>query len=157
MRVLVLIPTNPTTTILPGSGVVAGGDRADAPLGYFRVWYEGNTTATNLQRYADRVHCAADRMLTCYPTSAVRNAPAEDFISLGFYLPDTGEFDWQVPHWRPALSEWLGRPVTDEDLTTTLAQHEARREMKRLRSGTPEDQMNARFLSQNGPAPYRGL
>lgn len=157
MTVLVLIPTDPTTTIHPGSGVVTGGDRSDAPPGYLRVWYEGSTTATNLQRWADRVHCAADRMLTGYPTSAVRNAPGDDFIALGFYSPDTGEFDWQVPHWRTALSEWLGRPVTDDDLTTTISHHQALREMKRLRAGTTQDQMNSQFLSKSGPAPYRGL
>jgi hypothetical protein len=126
MNVLVLIPFV-ETSIAPGSGVVTGGDRGDADSGELRVWFEGNLfNAVNLQRWADRVHCAAERMRTNYPTTAVRNFPGECFRAVAFYDPETGRFDWQVPGWRALLSDWLGRPVEDEDLQTSLVAHEER-------------------------------
>lgn len=125
MTVLVLIP-EPGTGIDPGSGVVAGTPGTPGPpTGYLTVWYEGNRHgAVNLERWADRVHNAADRMLTRYPTIAMRNLPAEQLRAIGTYDPDTGEFTPGIPHWRAALEAWLGRPVTDDDLTPS---HAARR------------------------------
>lgn len=149
MTVLVLIPAV-EGIITPKSGVVTGGDRAGAPLGHFRVWFEGNAHgAVNLNTWADRIHCATDRMLNGYPTTAVRNLPAEQFRAIGFYDPEKGEFDWQVPHWRSALSEWLGKPVTSEDITTTLAHHEKQRAIARLRQGSPQQQLLAKMLPEN--------
>lgn len=157
-RVLVLVPWDATAGIAPGSGVVTGGDREGTPLGHMRVWFEGNLNgAVNLQRWADRVHNAADRMLTNYPTTAVLEASGDHFRALGFYDPESGTFDWQVPHWREALSEWLGHPVTPEDLTTTVGSHAARRTMQRLRAGSPAEQQQAALLSRQGPHPYRNL
>jgi len=121
MSVIVLVP-RAAGPIAPASGVVTGGARDGLEAGHFRVWFEGNLYgATNLRHWADRIHCAADRMLSTYPTTAVLNLPADDFQALGFYDLATGTFDWQVPHWRSSLAAWLGRPVTDEDITTTLA------------------------------------
>lgn len=157
MAVMVLIPSV-VGPIARGSGVVTGGERAHAPLGHMRVWFEGNLNgAVNLERWADRVHCAADRMLSGYPTTAVRDLPGAQFQAVAFYDPGSGIFDWQVPYWRSALSEWLGRSIVDEDIETSLALHESKRAMSRLRSGAPQERMMADLLSRHGPANFRGI
>lgn len=158
MAVLVLLPDS-DLGIDRGSGVVLvpGPPGQGVPVGSFRVWFEGNRHgAANMERWADRVHHAADRALAGYPTVATGVFPAEKFRALGFYDPATGRFDWQVPRWRTALSEYLGRPVTDEDITTTVTAHDARRAMAASRTGTAMQQQQARALSAHDPAPYRG-
>jgi len=123
MAILVLV-AEPGTGIDPGSGIVAGVLDANTPPGHFRVWFEGNRNgAVNLQRWADRVHCAADRMVTSYPTIAVRDIDSLYFKALGTYDITTGLFTWGVPHWRESLSAWLGRPVEDDDLVTSVAEN----------------------------------
>lgn len=158
---LVLIPAPDVAATLgidPGSGIVAGKPASSTPPGHFRVWFEGNRHgAINLQRWADRVDCAAGRMLTNYPTVAVRDLPAESFLALATYEADTGNFSWGYPMWRDPLTAWLGHPVTDEDITTSNARHAARRGMAQLRAGTPEQQAQAHMLTHFGPAPYRGI
>lgn len=128
MRVLVVVVVpEGASGIDAGSGVVVASPREQGtPDGFFRVWFEGNRHgAVNLVRWADRVHCAAERMLAQSPTVAVRDVPIDDVRALGTYDAESGRFEWGVPHWRETLSAWLGRPVVDEDLVSSVAERRA--------------------------------
>lgn len=66
--------------IEPKSGIV-GINKND---GNVLIYYEGNLHgASNLETYEERVKCAAGRMFTRYPTSAMRNANEADLMKVG--------------------------------------------------------------------------
>jgi hypothetical protein len=150
----------------PGSGVVAMPDSNDREPGVtaagdregrISVWFEGNRFgAINLQRWADRVFCAADRMVSRYPTRAVAVLAEDDFTCVGLFALDTGMFSWQVPDPMTVLQNWSSTPMTVEDLVTSSAVHEAGRAMADLRASGPAGMMQAQMLSAHGPALYRG-
>lgn len=142
-----------------GSGIVTSDWTTPSPAGLIRVWFQGNRhNAVNLVRWADRVYCCADRMQTHYPTAALAALPRHEFTALGTYDTVTGAFAFPDPtHATTVLTGWLGHTPGDTDLHTTVGAHDARRHMAALRTGTPEQQMHARLLSQHGPLPYKGL
>ena len=75
-------------TIIDGSGIVgvARGDRTT-------VYYEGNLNgASNLERYSERLVCAAGRLFKTYPTIAMtsydQEAMNENFVAVGVVTDD---------------------------------------------------------------------
>jgi hypothetical protein len=110
-RFLVYVPNAGNTLgIAPGSAVVApegASEIADRVL----VHYEGNLHgAENLQRYVDRVHCAAGRAAYRYPTIALASAHASDLTRVGRYDLTRGQLTVENAQ---ALEAWLEGPVGD--------------------------------------------
>lgn len=84
------VPTQPShlDLVTGASGIVTDGVVVDGRL---HAYYEGNLyNAVNLRRWVDRVACAAERLLTAYPTTARVSVAPTDLSVVGQYDPVTG-------------------------------------------------------------------
>src|SRR5262245_35530396 len=74
------------------AGIVARAEEWQAaqlqePRGCITVYFEGNLyDAENLQTLAERIACAADRLVHRYPTIARARCEARDFAATGLVL-----------------------------------------------------------------------
>lgn len=124
-RVYVPAPDHPAVAdIAPGSGVVG---RAQGAM--VLADFEGNLHgADNIRTLADRLHHAAGRAATRYPTVARRLVPAEALLAVGWYDEQSGRLVPDDAEAEAHLAGWLGRQALDPDeLETTGAFHEHRR------------------------------
>jgi hypothetical protein len=131
-------PDRPVLAIEPGSGIVGG--RQFAPEGRLAVDYEGNVYQTpQFARFASRVHHAAGRHSTNYPTVARAWAKAEDLVCIGEFNESSGEVIIYGDEERGLLCRWLGVDELDADeLQAEGARFEMRREIIAARaSGNP--------------------
>jgi hypothetical protein len=136
-------------TIDAGSGIVG---TASDELGRTLVDFEGNRYgAVNLVTYADRVHCAADRHVVRYPTTARALLDTITLVRVGTFDPETGDIDLlgadeDPDAARARIAAWCGVTPADVDaqLRTTSARHQMRREIAAARaSGNPDLQFAA--------------
>lgn len=89
--------------IRPGSAIV-GEIRGDM----IETHYEGGG-ASNVQTFEDRIHQAAGRRMTRYPTSALRAWPADELVVVGTVAYSNALRHWYVADVsdRQALDAWL--------------------------------------------------
>jgi hypothetical protein len=110
----VFVPSGNVSGLIDrGSGIV--GVKLDDPRseeGTILVHFEGNRFgALNLQRWADRVSCAADRLLAKYPTVASAVLMTSDLREVGSFDPDTGSVCLYDEDSRALVGNWLGSEV----------------------------------------------
>lgn len=116
--------------------------------------FEGNIYgAVNLATWADRIHSAAGRAETKYPTTARRSVRISDLVLVGSYESDTGEVDLSQSELSPEetrtlVEEWTGGTVEVETLTANIGYHESKRMLLILKEGTPEQRMQAAWLER---------
>jgi hypothetical protein len=148
----VWIPTATVTDLAPASVVVtAETPEPTDPPGMTLGWFEGNIhRASGLERFADRAHLAAGRMLERYPTSAMRAFRPSELRLIGHLDMVTGEIHL-IDQAGDDLVAWLGiEPgALVEELLTTSARHMARRELRTV------DPVTREFLRRHGPPIYR--
>lgn len=128
--------------ILPGSGIV-GRPRGGSIL----ADYEGNRfNGPSLAVYADRVHHAAGRAATGYPTVARSLMPADALTPVAFYDDQEGQIVPDDAQAEQMICAWLGAELLDAaQLRTTGASHERRREIRAaLASHNPAVRLFAR-------------
>jgi hypothetical protein len=111
------------------------------------VYFEGNRYgAVNLQRWADRVECAAGRLTAKYPTSALCAAERDDIQLLGLF--DGGAVQLDDPDDRSAIARWCGE-TDDEQLTITTVEHQRRGSRAALLHAAGGDELSARTLARH--------
>lgn len=116
------------TEIAAGSGIVGSSDPEDADR--VIIDYEGNLyTASNVVTFADRVHVAAGRHTSRYPTVARQRVSAADVVAVGEW--DGNEGIVRVTH-PETLATWLGAPATADELMATDARYEQVRAWRQL-------------------------
>ena len=142
----VFVPTDParTLSIDSGSGIVG---TVDGPMTV--IDYEGNRYgSTSMVTWADRVHHAAGRHADRYPTVARSVVPAVTLVQVGTFDSERGQV-----HLDPAqgarVADWLGIPqaAMDDQLRTTSARHQMRREVDALRAD-PARRVEADWLAR---------
>lgn len=142
-RVYVPVAGHPAVAdVLPGSGIVGAPEG-----GHVLIDFEGNRNgASNIVTFADRVHHAAGRAATRYPTVARRLVPREAVSEVGGYDEDEGVVVLDGPDAAETLAAWLGVAALDEaQLRSTGAHHERRREAQAaMRSLNPALRLWAR-------------
>lgn len=114
MRVTIYVPrpgSGAASHLLPGSAVVADPTReAD---GMLTCWYEGNVgnRAINLRDFYSRLCCAAGRLVSSYPTTALSGFPVTDLIPVGVFDADRNVvLEIFAPE---TLVAWCGEGVGD--------------------------------------------
>lgn len=144
LRVYVPVSGHPASAgILPGSGIV-GTPQAG---GRILADYEGNRFGgDSLVVYADRVHHAAGRHTSRYPTVARSLVPADSLREVGWWDQDTGLVAPHGPDEAALLAGWLGTEhLDDRELQATSGGHAIRRELRAaLASPDPAMRMFAR-------------
>lgn len=115
----VFVPANDHLAFIdPRSAIVA--PVAATQSAEFMVWFEGNRLgADNLHRYVERVHCAAGRADTRYPTTAIAQAQLAQLRQVGTYDFLLGRLTVAD---EDALKAWLDGERLDCDLDTSAAQ-----------------------------------
>jgi hypothetical protein len=110
-----------------GSGIVSA--TSDENIGILRVhdrvhidhvivYFEGNRYgAMNLRRWVDRVSCAADRLLTKYPTVAVACLDRTTLLEVGTLDPTAGVATLHDEQCREIVARWAGEDVKVEEYT----------------------------------------
>ena len=106
--------------ILKGSAVVGFDPDTIDPDNEITVYYEGNFyNAANLNTFEEKCLCAADRMLTNYPTLAFANVLRSELLWVGWFNLETkaltlGEWGEEI------FEEWIDidsdNNITEEDV-----------------------------------------
>jgi hypothetical protein len=114
LSVAVYVPTKAAAAklefIATGSGIV--GKQRGA---WVDLWYEGNLyQAENLNRWVERVACAAGRMGENYPTRARAVVPAEWVQQVGWYEAETSSV---IVENLEAVSSWSGEAIGQVERT----------------------------------------
>jgi hypothetical protein len=91
-------------TVARGSALVGQLDPAAERI---QVDYEGGIYGQiNLRRFVERVHCAADRQASDYPSGSRAWVPAADLTAIGSFTADSGQVKLD-PAAQSALASWL--------------------------------------------------
>jgi hypothetical protein len=114
-------------SIVPGSGIV-GRDEGER----VQIDYEGAIYGqASLARFADRVHQAAGRAVTGYPTVARMWMKREDLRRIGTWDARTGEVRLDDEAAATALAAWLGvMALAPAELLAGGANYERRRALQ---------------------------
>jgi hypothetical protein len=121
------VPSQPSHLdhVAGASGIVSNGEPVNGRL---HAYFEGNLFgAVNLRRWVDRVACAADRLLTEYPTTAKMLVAATDLTVVGHYDPVTGAVVLDGAEASALAGSWCGEWVAvaqPEQLLTERATRE---------------------------------
>jgi hypothetical protein len=87
------------------------------------VYFEGNRFgADNLQRWVDRVNCAAGRLLSRYPTVATALLPVGELEEVGVFDVDRGVATLHDERARLVVSRWTEEGIKLEELTVRAVQ-----------------------------------
>jgi len=154
----VYVPSNPASTrIDAGSGIVSTDPPAATDGGRIAVDYEGNRYGSSSMRtWADRIHHAAGRCATRYPTIARAVLPADALTRVGSYDDQNGHITLDTtPDGRSdtleLVSAWLGLDrdeVAGELDTVSSSRHLMLREVRdALASGDPATMFAARQMA----------
>lgn len=109
MQLHILQPNIPVN-IAPQSAIVASEDTPHI------VYFEGNLfNAVNLQTYWERLKCAAGRLITRYPTSALQEIQPSDYTVLGYLQAEKDPFALYIKEISnpAALSNWAQENIAD--------------------------------------------
>ena len=105
------LPSQPShlVHVASASGIVSNGVPVNGRL---QAYFEGNLfNAVNIHRWVDRVACAADRLLTEYPTTAKMLVAATDLTVVGHYDPVTGAVVLDGAESSALAGSWCGEWV----------------------------------------------
>ena len=105
--------------------------------GRISVYYEGNIyDYSGMIRFADRVACAAGRLVERYPTVARASLPESDLARIGYWDDEAGLVIPDEPGAQAALAAYLETAILDPDelVGISSSRWQIRRELEAARA-----------------------